>query len=238
MSGFETLKFFSTTPHPCSYLEGQEATTLFVEPSTTLSAEQVVKLAESGFRRSGRYTYRPHCAQCSACISVRVPVESFQPKRRQIRTLKKNQDVIFTARTPILDEDRYELYRRYIENRHADGDMYPPSPSQDESFLASNSEHAFFLEARLNDRLIAVTLFDEVPGNGLSAIYTFFEPAAEFDIRSLGRLMVLQLIEVARGLKLPYVYLGYWIRDSKKIAYKNEYRPIEMLINSKWIRAD
>ena len=144
MSGFETLKFFSTAPHPCSYLEGQEATTLFVEPSTTLSAEQVVKLAESGFRRSGRYTYRPHCAQCSACISVRVPVESFQPKRRQIRTLKKNQDVSFTARTPILDEERYELYRRYIEVRHADGDMYPPSPSQYESFLASNSQHAFF----------------------------------------------------------------------------------------------
>ena len=89
MSGFETLKFFATAPHPCSYLDGQEATTLFVEPSTTLTSEQVVKLAESGFRRSGRYTYRPHCAKCTACISVRVPVASFQPKRRQIRTLKK-----------------------------------------------------------------------------------------------------------------------------------------------------
>jgi arginyl-tRNA--protein-N-Asp/Glu arginylyltransferase len=94
------------------------------------------------------------------------------------------------------------------------------------------------LEARINERLIAVTLFDEIPGNGLSAIYTFFEPDPEFDARSLGRLMVLQLIEVARGLELPYVYLGYWIRDSKKMAYKNEYRPIEMLINSRWIRAE
>ena len=238
MSSLETLKFFSTAPHPCSYLDEQEATTLFVEPSASISPEQLVKLAESGFRRSGRYIYRPHCAQCAACISVRVPVKSFRPKRRQIRTLKTNRDVCFTARAPILDEERYDLFRRYIEVRHSDGDMYPPSPSQYESFLASNSEHAFFLEARVNERLIAVTLFDEIPGNGLSAIYTFFEPDTEFDARSLGRLMVLQLIEIAQQMKLPYLYLGYWIRDSKKMAYKNEYRPIEMLINSRWIRAE
>ena len=169
---------------------------------------------------------------------MRVPIASFRPKRRQIRTLKKNKDVSFIARTPILDEARYDLYHRYIEARHADGDMYPPSPSQYESFLSSSSDHAFFLEAHLEDRLIAVTLFDEIPGNGLSAIYSFFDPDPQFDSRSLGRLMVLQLIEIARGLALPYVYLGYWIRDSKKMAYKNEYRPIEMLINSRWIRAE
>ena len=86
--------------------------------------------------------------------------------------------------------------------------------------------------------LIAVTLFDEIPNNGLSAIYTFYEPSPQFERRSLGRLMVLQLIEIARGLELPFVYLGYWIRDSKKMAYKTEYRPIEMLINSKWIRTN
>ena len=237
MSSFEKLKFFATAPHPCSYLEDEEATTVFVEPSTDLSAAQIVKLAESGFRRSGRYTYRPQCTNCTACISVRVPVDSFNPKRRQVRTVKRNQDVSFSARTPILDEERYSLYKRYIETRHADGDMYPPSPSQYQSFLASNQEHAFFLEARIDEKLVAVTLFDEIPSNGLSAIYTFYEPSPQFDCRSLGRLMVLQLIEVARGLGLSYVYLGYWIRDSKKMVYKTEYRPIEMLINSKWIRA-
>ena len=94
--------------------------------------------------------------------------------------------------------------------------MYPPSPSQYQSFLTSNREHAFFLEAWIDETLIAVTLFDEIPNNGLSAIYTFYEPDPQFDCRSLGRLMVLQLIEIARGLELPYVYLGYWIRDSKK----------------------
>lgn len=238
MSSFESLKFFATAPHPCSYLEDEEATTVFVEPSTDLSAAQMVKLAESGFRRSGRYTYRPQCRNCAACISVRVPVDSFNPKRRQIRTFKRNQDVSFSARTPILDEERYSIYKRYIETRHADGDMYPPSPSQYQSFLTSNREHAFFLEARINENLIAVTLFDEIPDNGLSAIYTFYEAGPQFEYRSLGRLMVLQLIEIARGLGLPYVYLGYWIRDSKKMVYKTEYRPIEMLINGKWIRAN
>lgn len=96
----------------------------------------------------------------------------------------------------------------------------------------------FFLEARIGQQLIAVTLFDEIPGNGLSAIYTFFDPDPAFDSRSLGRLMILQLIEIARGLELTYLYLGYWIRDSQKMAYKTEYRPIEMLINSRWIRAE
>ena len=153
MSSFEALKFFATAPHPCSYLEDEEATTVFVEPSTDLSVDQIVKLAESGFRRSGRYTYRPQCTNCKACISVRVPVDSFKPKRRQIRTLKRNQDVSFSARTPILDEEHYSLYKRYIETRHADGDMYPPSPSQYQSFLTSNREHAFFSEARINENV-------------------------------------------------------------------------------------
>jgi leucyl-tRNA---protein transferase len=238
MSGFEALIFFATAPHPCSYLDGQEATTLFVEPSMSLSTEQVVKLAESGFRRSGRLTYRPHCSQCSACISVRVPVASFQPKRRQLRTRKQNRDVTFNARTPILDEEHYELYRRYIEARHADGDMYPPSHAQYDSFITSDHTQAFFLEARIGEQLIAVTLFDEIPGNGLSAIYTFFDPDQAFDARSLGRLMILQLIEIARGLELTYLYLGYWIRNSQKMVYKTEYRPIEMLINGRWIRAE
>ncbi|MDC1209270.1 arginyltransferase [Litorivicinus sp.] len=238
MSEPHSLRFYATTAHPCSYLEGQEATTIFVEPDAAISDEQIVKLTESGFRRSGRYIYRPHCENCSACISVRVPVETFEPKRRQIRTLKKNQDVIFSARTPVLDNAHYELYRRYIEARHPDGDMFPPSPSQYESFLAVSKKQSFFLEAKIEDQLIAVTYFDEIPNNGLSAIYTFFDPDPTFDPRSLGRLMVLQLLKVTQSLKLPYLYLGYWIRDSKKMAYKTEYGPIEMLKNSKWIRAN
>jgi arginine-tRNA-protein transferase len=167
-----------------------------------------------------------------------VPVDAFFPKRRQRRTIQKNQDIVFKAQTPVLDDVHYALYDRYIRARHADGDMYPPSTSQYQSFLNSGSTHAYFLEAYLADELIAVTHFDEIPGNGLSAIYTFFDPDPQWASRSLGRMMVLQLIEVTKELGLPYLYLGYWIRDSAKMAYKTEYRPLEMLINSRWIRTD
>lgn len=238
MSGFQKLRFYATAPHPCSYLDDREATTLFVEPEAALTETDVVKLTETGFRRSGRYIYRPHCTDCNACISVRVPVDAFHPKRRQRRTIQKNQDILFKAQAPVLDDVHYALYDRYIRARHADGDMFPPSASQYQSFLTSGSEHAFFLEAYLEEQLIAVTHFDEIPGNGLSAIYTFFDPDPRLAARSLGRMMVLQLIEVTKELELPYLYLGYWIRDSIKMAYKTEYRPIEMLINSRWIRAD
>ncbi len=238
MSVFESLKFFTTAPHPCSYLDGRDAITLFVEPDTALSSDQIVELAESGFRRSGGYTYKPHCDQCNACVSVRVPVDIFKPKRRQIRTKKRNNDLQFTVTAPVLDEEHYALYESYINARHSNGDMYPPSASQYESFLTRSSEKSFFLEAYLGKRLIAVTLFDEIPENGFSAIYTFFETDSKFDIRSLGRMMILQLIDITRGLGLSYLYLGYWIQDSKKMDYKTEYCPIEMLINSRWIRAD
>ena len=238
MSEFELLKFYATAAHPCSYLEGQEATTLFVDPETICSTEQLVKLAQSGFRRSGRYLYKPNCGACTACVSVRLPTSKFRLKKRQTRTIKRNLDIKFSTRTPILDQEHYALYERYINTRHSDGDMFPPSRSQYESFLVQNDENSFFLEARLENNLIAVTLFDEIPGDGLSAIYTFFDPNPIYDRRSLGRLMILQMIEVAQRMDLPYVYLGYWIRDSKKMAYKTEYRPIEMLINCKWIQVD
>ena len=238
MSSFERLKFFATAPHPCSYFHDRDATTVFVEPGTDLNQDQIVKLSESGFRRSGRYVYKPHCVECNACISVRVPVDIFKPKRRQLRTKKYNNDLRFSVRASILDEEHYDLYKRYIDARHINGDMYPTSPSQYESFLTTTSKNTFFLEAHAGNRLIAVTLFDEIPGNSLSAIYTFFEPDPQFERRSLGRMMIMQLIEKTSYLGLPYLYLGYWIQDSKKMDYKTEYRPIEMLINSRWIRAD
>ena len=135
MSEFESLKFYATAAHPCSYLEGREATTLFVDPQTVVSPKQIIRLAESGFRRSGRYLYRPHCGKCSACISVRIPTDQFQPKKIQKRTFNRNQDVDFEACKPVLDSEHYDLYARYINVRHSDGDMFPPTRSQYDSFL-------------------------------------------------------------------------------------------------------
>ena len=237
MSRFEDLRFFATAPHPCSYLEGQEATTLFVDPEIRLTPDDIARLTDSGFRRSGRYTYRPHCQNCQACISVRVCCAEFQPKRRQRRTRYANEDLTFTLSKPTMTERHYGLYVDYINARHRDGDMYPPSIDQYHSFLVTGGENAFFLEAYLDQRLIAVTHFERITGRGLSAIYTFFDPRPELHARSLGRRMILQLIEQALLEKLDYLYLGYWIRDAQKIAYKTEYRPLEMLVNGRWIRA-
>ena len=150
MSSFEALKFFATAPHPCSYLEDEEATTVFVEPSTDLSVAQIVKLAESGFRRSGRYTYRPQCTNCTACISVRVPVDSFKPRRRQIRTFKRNQDVSFSARTPILDEERYSLYKRYMKHGMLMVICIRP-PLRSISHFSHPTERMLFSRARINE---------------------------------------------------------------------------------------
>lgn len=237
MTGFPSIRFHATAPHPCSYLAGQEATTLFVAPDSELSDSELVDLTQNGFRRSGRYIYRPHCDHCHACISVRVQAQDFQPKRRHQRTLNRNHDVTFDTSDPELNETHYALYARYIEARHRDGDMYPPSPSQYVSFLTAGGIGSRFLNARLNGQLVATMLYDHIPGHGLSAIYTFFDPATDMEHRSFGRLLILELIRRAQTDQVPYVYLGYWIRDCKKMAYKTEYRPIELLINGRWIRA-
>lgn len=237
MSRFEDLRFFATAPHPCSYLEGQDATTLFVDPEVRLSPEDIARLTDSGFRRSGRYTYRPHCQNCQACISVRVNCLGFQAKRRQRRTQQANSDLQFHLRRPVMTERHYGLYADYINARHRDGDMFPPSVDQYHSFLVAGGEASFFLEAYLEDQLVAVTHFERIHGRGLSAIYTFFDPRPEFAARSLGRMMILQLIQQVLSEQLEFLYLGYWIRDAKKMAYKTEYRPLELLINGRWIRA-
>lgn len=238
MSGFESLKFFATAPHPCSYLADQEATTLFVTPDTTVSDAELIALTEKGFRRSGRYIYRPHCDQCSACISVRIPVAAFSLKRRHRRCVQSNLEVVTTVGQPVLDARHYGLYDRYIRMRHHDGDMHPPTSSQYAAFLTSGGSHSGFLDATFDQTLIATMLFDRIGQHGLSAVYTFYDPDAAFANRSLGRLMVLRLIELAQQSGIPYVYLGYWIRDCQKMAYKTEYSPLERLVNGRWIQTD
>lgn len=226
------LKVYTTYPHSCSYLSDQEATTLFVDPRQPVDKALYSKLSLLGFRRSGHHIYRPHCTHCEACIPARIPVAEFQPKRAQSRCWKRNQDLIVRRSADLRDDAAFELYRRYIELRHSDGDMYPPDREQYESFLndAWDCTHYY----RFYDRdlsLIALAVVDELQ-DGLSAIYTFFDPAA--DRRSLGSYAILWQIEKARELGLEYLYLGYWIRDCQKMAYKSDYRPLELYVNNRW----
>ncbi len=230
------LRFFLTVPHACSYLEEHEATTLFLDPQESPGQSVYDALTLLGFRRSGRHLYRPHCEGCRACVSVRIPVAEFAPSRSQRKIINRNADLTMQERSASYDPEHYELYARYVRTRHADGDMFPPSHEQYRTFLTLDHAYARLLEFRLDGRLVAVTAIDRL-GHGLSAIYTFFDPSPTLDRRSLGTFAVLSLIECARAEGLPHVYLGYWIRECRKMDYKRYFQPLEYLDGSHWRRS-
>lgn len=228
------VKFFSTTAHPCSYLEGEQAITLFADPKSRMDGRLYSELSDLGFRRSGNYVYRPHCSHCNACVPVRLPVDRFRPNRTQSRVWKRNADLTVRSVPSDYNPEYYALYERYITERHSDGDMYPPSEEQFRSFLTSDWSDTRFYEFRAGDRLVAVAVCDLLD-EGLSAVYTFYDPDEEK--RSLGAYAILWEIEETRRLRLPSLYLGYWIKHCQKMAYKIAYRPIELLINNEWLTA-
>lgn len=232
MTSLSDLKVFTTHPHACSYLEAEQATTLFIDPQARISQEVYNALAENGFRRSGPHIYRPHCESCNACIPARIPVDQYKMKRRHRRIWNRNNDLIVEEIDDIRDEEYFDLYCRYIKERHFDGDMYPPNREQYDSFLTDDFGVTQFISFRENDRLLAVAVIDLME-SGLSAVYTFFDPDEQQ--RSLGSYAILWQIEYARENQLPYVYLGYWIKECRKMQYKIEYRPLQLLINRKWL---
>lgn len=233
MSDLGNLRLFATHPHECSYLPGEQATTVFVDPAHEVDAQLYSSLSDRGFRRSGKHLYRPHCQNCRACLAARIPVESFVPDRKQRRCWKRNTDLEVSSGLDVNTDEHYALYVKYIEQRHADGDMYPPNRDQYNSFLSREWGVTEYLEFRHEGRLLAVAVVDRMQ-NGYSAIYTFFDPDEEQ--RSLGVYAVLWQIALTRKLGLDSVYLGYWIKQCRKMNYKTQYRPLELLIGSRWMR--
>ncbi|MGB0965401.1 MAG: arginyltransferase [Litorivicinus sp.] len=235
MSDLNDVRFFATAPHDCSYLDDQIATTLFADPDVTIADDDYQTLTLLGFRRSGKYFYRPQCSGCRACISVRIPVAEFVWTRRFRKTMKANTGMTAQWQLPYIDNEIYDLYSRYINTRHPDGDMHPPSREQFRTFLMIEGPNTRFLCFRdPQGQLVAVCVIDVLEQHGLSAIYTFFDP--DQPKRSLGRLGILTQILEAQRLCLPYVYLGYWIEECEKMRYKTEYRPIELLQGKTWER--
>lgn len=232
MTSLSELRFFKTSAHECSYLPDREATTLFVDPLAEVDTRLYTELSAAGFRRSGEHIYKPYCEGCNACIPVRVPVHEFTLARRQKRNLKANQDVVVKTQTPYFNEAYYAVYERYIAERHSDGDMYPATREQFQSFLVNGRSEAIFFEMIIDRQLVGVAVVDQLH-DGLSAIYTFFDP--DFLNRGLGSFAVLWIIEEAKRRGLPNVYLGYWIKQCQKMSYKIDYRPLEIFINNHWI---
>ena len=233
MSSLKDIKLFTTQNHPCSYLPGEEARTLFIDPEYSVSTELHTHLSEIGFRRSGVHMYRPDCANCQHCVASRVVVDQFTPNKGCRRILRRNEDLQVDLIDDIASDEYYELYKNYINTRHSDGDMFPASPEQFESFLVQNCESTLLYRVSAGGNLVAVMITDLL-SNGLSAVYTFY--SVNEQKRSLGNFAILWQIEEAKRRELPYLYLGYWIRDCDKMSYKLKYRPIELLLNQRWIK--
>ncbi len=232
MQDIEQLLFFTTPEHPCSYLPDQHSTTLFVDPKASINTDRYTALSALGFRRSGKHFYRPYCEHCQACTPIRVNTELFTPSKSQKRIMKKNQAIRCQRLSADFHEDHYLLYEKYLRSRHADGDMYPPSRSQYRSFLVDGHATTQFVEFSIDGHLCAVAVCDRL-NDGLSAIYTFFDP--DYASLSLGKYAILWQIEEAKRKQLPYLYLGYFIKNCRKMAYKNQYSPFEARINNQWI---
>lgn len=231
MSNLKTLVFFATPAHDCSYLLDRSATTMFVDPRAKVDKRLYSQLTTLGFRRSGHHYYRPHCETCNACVPVRLNVDQVRLDRNQRRVWKRNQDLTCTVVPARLSEEYYALYERYIEQRHADGGMFPPSREQFTSFLVEGATDTWFMEMRLNQILVGFAIIDGLD-DGLSALYTVFDP--DLEQRSLGTFAVLWQIEETRRRGDTYLYLGYWIEECQKMNYKTRFQPLEALIKRQW----
>ncbi|GAA5317141.1 MAG: arginyltransferase [Candidatus Pelagadaptatus aseana] len=232
MTDLSSIRLFATHPHDCSYLENRQATTLFVDPELKMDRSLYSKLSALGFRRSGEHLYRPRCQKCRACIATRVAAAHFKPNRSQRRCWKKNQDIEVRISEELNTALYYPLYERYIYQRHADGDMYPPSEEQFNSFLLSAWDVTRYVEFWLEDKLVGIAVMDQLESD-LTAVYTFYDP--DLPKRSLGVFAILWQIHHAAKENLNHVYLGYWIKECDKMNYKLSYRPAQLFIDNNWL---
>lgn len=226
------LHFMVTAEAPCPYIPGLYERKLLTNLNGRDARSHHSRLSQAGFRRSHHYAYRPSCKNCNACVPVRIPVERFVTSRSQRRIGRKNADLELSFRPAMATRDQYRLFTRYLHARHRDGEMADMTFSDYRAMIEDTNIRTEVLEIRnVKGELRGACLMD-VLDDGLSAVYSFFAP--EDGQRSPGRYFILVLIEEARRRRLPYLYLGYWIAQSHKMAYKTDFRPIEALTAEGW----
>lgn len=235
---FRFPRFFVTSPSPCPYLPGRLERKVFTELNGPHASELNDALGRIGFRRSQSVAYRPSCAGCSACVSVRVVADDFRANATQRKLIRRHSDLDISACKAWATDEQFDLLRRYLASRHPGGGMAGMDEGDYADMIEQSPVNSFVVEYRepsvdgRRGRLVGACLTDQ-QADGLSMIYSFFDAAHE-DRPGLGNLIIIDHIRRARALGLPYVYLGYWVKGSDRMAYKTRYRPIEVLGPSGW----
>jgi leucyl-tRNA---protein transferase len=225
-------QFYRSGPMPCPYIPGRVERKLFTRLSGPFVVEINSHLSQAGFRRSHDIVYRPVCPNCQACVPVRIPVGLFVPGRSLRRVDRINDDLLVGKTPATATTEQYRLFIAYQNQRHDESDMARMAMGDFTAMIDEGRADTFLLEARDdNDRLVGAMLTDRLE-DGYSAVYSFFDTRQES--RSLGSFLILALIRQALAEGLPYVYLGYWIAESRKMAYKTRFQPLEALGPDGW----
>lgn len=228
-------QFYVTAPQECPYLQNNTERKLFTSLNGPDAQILNNALSAQGFRRSQNVLYRPSCADCSACLSARIPVKKFSFSKSEKKVLRRNKRLLREVKTPWATSDQFELFKDYVNYRHEKGGMAGMSETEFASMVEETSVKTILAEYSSQERDVkkiqAVSITDVIE-DGLSMVYSFYQP--KLSELSLGKFMILDHINLAIEMKLPYLYLGYWVKGSRKMEYKSQYDPLEVFTNGAW----